>query len=85
MFLQSCDKQTSLTIQAQRPQAQLVVEDDWQSNALRANTNSSLNPNSINSLIIEDANSILVWYWSFPLSVPFGLKILKIREKVIFS
>ncbi len=52
---------------------------------LSANTNSILNPNSTNSVIIIDASSIFVLYLSSGFSVPFGLNILNIKGKVTFS
>ncbi len=52
---------------------------------LSANTNSILNPLFLNSVIISDANYILVLYFSPDLSVPFGLNTLKLNGNVIFS
>lgn len=52
---------------------------------LSAKTNSILKPNSINSVMISEANSILVLYWSSGFNVPLGLKTLNIKGNVIFS
>ncbi len=52
---------------------------------LSASTSLILKPFSINSVIISDANSILVLYLSDDFSVPFGLYTFTINGKVILS
>ncbi len=50
---------------------------------LSASTNSILKPDSINSVIISDANSIFVLYLSDSFSVPLGLNTFTLHGNVI--